>query len=824
MSQMQRTTILLDTQALQLACAWFDELVELDRTEQAQAIARLTQTQNAQAIAQLQRMLAADASGVAFEKAAQQARDACLIQWVAEDRLTPIGTDQIGGWTLDSELGRGGMGVVYLAHKPMQNFKLQGALKLMHDTHASSVLLDRFSREQQALSRLTHPGIARLFDVGTSARGPYLVMEFVQGEALLSASNRLDLSGRLALFLQICEAVAFAHQRLIIHRDIKPSNVMVVHDGSIKLMDFGIAKLLDDSVGERTKFVPMTPMYSAPEQRLGEATDVRTDVYGLGLLLFEMLCASTALRFTDATGTTVNADFDKPSRRVAQMPNTDAIAARALVGELDTIVMAATNSDPSKRYPSVEALAEDIRRWQNNLPIRAKPSSSWQHLHKFVRRNRLAVLSATVFGIALMSISAFALWQANRAERARLQAVRSAQVSDDVRQHFVGMLTRAVEHTQALTPSQLLDLADDLNYAQRKQSALAPDSRRALLLTLFPVAGMRQDYPRMQRYAKELESLMHGASDEETKAFIAYRAMLTERGTPDLASPVADKPDQAVSSSMQATMHVAKAVAAIRAGHLANAQIYAEQAQVFAANESDPLFQLAVRTALTQVQSKIGRPFDAIENAHSVLAGYQQQGVLPNTPFVRKTQEALLESYLLIGDIDLAQRVMDALKTSLDTTVAEDQLLIGIYHIKLSLLQQQGTPLDLKDSLDVVCKKDATALCASAHFWLALNALALAQHESAWAHLKLAEVAHPSEVALVQALFATGHPANVAGTLNKFVGSEPYGALRLLWILQALSQKNGQTELAKTLQQQVHRRARALDLGADAVYKLALAL
>jgi serine/threonine protein kinase len=646
-------------------------------------------------------MLVADLSAKDFEQAAQQARDTCVIDWAEEDKFTPGGADQIGGWQLDSELGRGGMGVVYLAHKivsdvlpkqnhnesdvlPKQNqndsdvllkpnqndsdvllkqnrapeFQLQGALKLMRDTHAASVLHQRFLREQRALSRLTHEGIARLFDVGNSDRGPYLVMEYIQGEPLLPASYALDLRARLALFLQICDAVSFAHQRLIVHRDIKPSNVMVVNRSQIKLMDFGIAKLLDDSVSERTQFAPLTPMYSAPEQRLGEATDVRTDVYGLGLVLFEMLCASTALRFTDATASTVSADFEKPSLRVKKMPNAHAIASKALQGELDTIVMTATNSDPIKRYQSVEACAEDIRRWLDGMPIRAQPASRWQRLRKFVSRNRLAVASAASFTFALLLVSSYALWQADRAERARLRAERSAQVSYDVRQHFVGMLTRAVEQHQALAPAQLLDLADDLKYATSKQNTLAPESRRALLLTLFPVAGMRQDYPRMQRYMQELVPLMQGASAEETKQFDTYRAMLSHTGatqsnsaqTNALAAPepaaktgVEAKPKAQGSASTQAIMMVGKAVAAIRSGDLVNAQRYALQAQTLAANEPDPMFQLAVRTVLVQVQSKIGEPKSAIVIAQDVLAGYQQQGQSAGGPFARKTQEALLE-------------------------------------------------------------------------------------------------------------------------------------------------------------------------------------
>jgi serine/threonine protein kinase len=844
LSQPPLTRVKLDAQTLRLACAWFDELVDLDQSEQAQAIARLAQTQSADAIAQLQRMLAADSNTKDFEQAAQQARDTCIIDWAEEDKIAPSCTGQIGGWQLDSELGRGGMGVVYLAHKivsnvlPRQNkfmpeFQLQGALKLMRDSHVASVLHERFLREQRALSRLTHEGIARLFDVGNSDRGPYLVMEYIQGEPLLPASYALELRARLALFLQICDAVSFAHQRLIVHRDIKPSNVMVVNSSQIKLMDFGIAKLLDDSAGERTQFAPLTPMYSAPEQRLGEATDVRTDVYGLGLVLFEMLCASTALRFTDATASSVSADFEKPSQRVRQMPNASAIASEALQGELDTIVMTATDSDPIKRYQSVEAFAEDLRRWLGGMPIRAQPTSRWQRLRKFVSRNRLAVASAASFTFALLLISSYALWQADRAERARLRAERSAQVSYDVRQHFVGMLTRAVEQRQALAPAQLLDLADDLKYAQSKQNALAPDSRRALLLTLFPVAGMRLDYPRMQRYVQELVPLMQGASAEETKQFETYRAMLSQHGAgqsnsaqadalvaPERAAEAVVKPKRAApgSASTQSIMMVAKAVAAIRSGDLINAQSYAQQAQALSANERDPMFQLAVRTVLVQVQSKIGEPKSAILIAQEVLTGYQQQGQSAGAPLVRKTQEALLESYLLIGDLEHAQAILNALEKSLDASVPEDQLLLGVYQIAFALMQRQVLRDDLTAPLASVCEKEAGALCARAHLWLALNAIALKQKAQALAHLQQASVAHPTESALVQAVLLSGDPTQIDDRLKRFVGVEAYGALRLLWVLQGLAHQSGEASVATALNLEAQRRAKELDLRADGIF------
>jgi serine/threonine protein kinase len=819
MSADRNTHPATDAAMQKLACAWFDELVDLDQDRQAQAIAALASTQNPEAIALLQRMLQADAHGDAFEKAAQLARETSIMDWAEHDALKSMPTEalNIGGWTLDSELGRGGMGVVYLAHKSMPGFQLQGALKLMRDSHAAGVLLERFMREQRALSRLTHPGIARLFDVGTSERGPYLVMEYIQGQPLLTASYALDLKARLALFLQVCDAVSFAHQRLIVHRDIKPSNVMVTDDGMIKLMDFGIAKLLDDSAGERTRFAPLTPMYSAPEQRLGDATDVRTDVYGLGLVLFEMLCASTALRFSDATNTIVSADFDKPSVRVKQTPNTQSIASGDLQGELDTIVIKATDSDPSKRYGSVEAFSDDIRRWLDGLPIRARPSTPWQRLRKFVRRNRIAVASAASFTAALILMSSYALWQASRAEAARMQAEKSAQVSNDVRQHFVGVLSRAVEQNQLLAPAQLLDLADDLQYAASKQSALAPDSRRALLLTLFPVAGMRQDYPRMQRYVKELEPLMPGANAEETKQFGAFRAILSEdidkkTNTPDTGAAATSQ-----ASSTQATLLVAKAVASVRSGDFVNAEIYANQAQVVAADEKDPMFKMVVRTILAQVQARVGKPKAAINHAQEILVEYRKQGLDASTPFYRKTLEAMLESALLIGDLSLSKHSLEELKRATSNIGPDSQLSLGIYQIRLSLMQHQHAQIDLSEPLKSVCAKESGARCANAHLWLALNDLALGQYAGASMHLQKARIDHVAEVALVETLMLSTEPIDFK-TVRDFAGVEPYNVLRLLWVLQSLAEKSGNSALANALKAEVQARAKSLDLSADGIF------
>jgi eukaryotic-like serine/threonine-protein kinase len=317
----------------------------------------------------------------------------------------------IGPYRIVRQLGHGGMGTVFLATRDTEEFEQRVAIKLVRGGEA---LVQRFRKERQILAGLEHPNIARLIDGGTTPDGlPYLVMEYVEGTPIDEYCRKCTIPEKLRLFVELCNAVQYAHQSLIIHRDIKPANVLVTADGTPKLLDFGIARLASPDTGpEAAGTRIMTPEYASPEQLLGRVVTTASDVYSLGLLLFELL-----------TG-------EKPFTSDTRQPDSEAPApsavskTRALRGDLDDIVLAALENDPARRYGSVEKLVDDVRRHLGGFPITARRATFGYHATKFVRRNKLAVGAAAV--ITAVTIIAFiATLHQKRIAEERFDEVRS---------------------------------------------------------------------------------------------------------------------------------------------------------------------------------------------------------------------------------------------------------------------------------------------------------------------------------------------------------------------------------------------------------------
>ncbi|MBK8303744.1 MAG: protein kinase [Chloracidobacterium sp.] len=342
---------------------------------------------------------------------------------------------EIGRYRIVSELGRGGMGLVFLAERADGAFDQQVALKLIKRGMDSDAVLERFYNERRILASLVHTNIASLIDGGTTDDGvPYFVMEHVEGKPILEFANdrNLDLDEKLALFSRVATAVAYAHQNLVIHRDLKPSNILVTSDGTPKLLDFGIAKLLTASNGglvAHTQHFILTPDYASPEQVRGEQLSTATDVYSLGVILFELLTGKRPYKvdsnnFGDIIRVVCETDPLAPSR----VALTDGGKLR---GDLDNIILKALRKEPELRYSSVEQLTEDIRRHDARLPITAG-SGSWRYrLKKFTSRHRYGVVTATLILAALITGFGATLYQANIARRER---VRAQQRFNDVRQ------------------------------------------------------------------------------------------------------------------------------------------------------------------------------------------------------------------------------------------------------------------------------------------------------------------------------------------------------------------------------------------------------
>jgi hypothetical protein len=343
---------------------------------------------------------------------------------------------RFGPWQTIRLLARGGMGEVWLARRADGQHEQRAALKILSPYLAAPDSVHRFRRERELLARLEHPNIARLLDGGMSSQGePYLVMEYVEGVRLDRHCNerRLSLPARLCLFLKVCGAVNAAHQFLVVHRDLKPSNILVTSEGEPKLLDFGIAKLIDAEAGleqTATANVFLTPMYASPEILRGQPATVASDIYSLGVLLYELLAGrrpfdASKLSPVELMEAVTERDAPRPSLVAAE--NLKA----ALSGDLDSIALKALAKNPQERYASAAELAEDIRRYLSGQPVTAV-RQTWAYVTlKFIRRNRLAVSAAAVLLLSLGAGLAGTLWQAHIA---RGQRANAEQRFNEVRQ------------------------------------------------------------------------------------------------------------------------------------------------------------------------------------------------------------------------------------------------------------------------------------------------------------------------------------------------------------------------------------------------------
>jgi len=361
--------------------------------------------------------------------------------------------DSIGPYRIVREIGAGGMGRVYLALRSDAEYRREVAIKVVQRGMNSGFILHRFRTERQILAGLDHPNIARLFDGGTTEDGlPYFVMEHIAGEDLIGYcdSRRLPLAERIRLFRQVCSAVAYAHQRLVVHRDIKPANVLVTADGLPKLLDFGLAKLLDpDPSGSgadltATAFRIFTPDYASPEQVRGGPVTTASDVYSLGVVLYRLLTGQSPYRVAtrspeEISRAVVDQDPLRPSAAAAASGSPGA-SARQLRGDLDTIVSKALRKEPDRRYTSAEQLSEDLRRYLEGLPVQARRDTLRYRAGKFARRHKGAIAAAALLVLSLVGGLAVSLWQMREArferDRAQNEAAKAREVTAFVRRLF----------------------------------------------------------------------------------------------------------------------------------------------------------------------------------------------------------------------------------------------------------------------------------------------------------------------------------------------------------------------------------------------------
>jgi len=368
----------------------------------------------------------------------------------------------VGPYRLIREIGAGGMGSVWLAERTDGMVKRPIALKLPHFASRRVGLEERMAREREILATFTHPNIARLYDAGVTTEGrPYLALEYVDGTPIdvYCEKHSLDVPARLRLFLQVANALAHAHAKLVIHRDLKPANILVTADGEVRLLDFGVAKLLGDSLfTNATRLTEVagraiTPEYASPEQILGEPLTIATDVYSLGVVLYELLAGQRPYRLKrPSVGALEEAILQSSPPKPSDIA--PASLRRALRGDLDTIVLKALSKAPEDRYATVNAFADDVVRHLEKRPILARPESFWYRTGRFVARRKLAVSLASVALAGIVGGAVIAFWQAQEANAQRDAAVAQQQRAEAFSE-FMSLLLQDAGERPSTAPELL---------------------------------------------------------------------------------------------------------------------------------------------------------------------------------------------------------------------------------------------------------------------------------------------------------------------------------------------------------------------------------
>jgi eukaryotic-like serine/threonine-protein kinase len=457
---------------------------------------------------------------------------ASLFELPDEDELPSWVGRRVGPYRLTRELGEGGMGRVFEAVRDDDQFHKRVALKMIKPGRETGVVLRRFRYEREILAGLDHPHIAALYDGGVTDDGhPYFAMEFVEGEPIdrYCAQRGLNLGQRLALFESVCAAVQHAHRNLVVHRDLKPGNILVTTDGTVKLLDFGIAKLLRDGTGDEhtgvteTGFHAMTADYASPEQVRGAPITTASDVYSLGVVLFELLAGRRpyelqGLAAADVVRVVCEQDPPRPSSVVAHRRE-----AAALAGELDNIILMALRKEPSRRYSSVEQFGEDLRRFRAGLPVAAQPATAAYRLRKFVARHRAGAITVALVVATLLAGAISTAWQARRAE---VERDRAEEVNA-----FLGDMLRSAAPTERgreVTVAEML--ADAAKRVERLSGTpeLEGELRTTIGTTYLSLGLYQEAEPHLLR-ALEIQRTRFGPDRPELARATQNVANLQER-------------------------------------------------------------------------------------------------------------------------------------------------------------------------------------------------------------------------------------------------------------------------------------------------------
>lgn len=609
-----------------------------------------------------------------------------------------VAGQRIGPYRIVRELGRGGMGSVYLAERADQQYEKQVAIKLIKRGMDTDSVLRHFRNERQILAGFDHPNIARLFDGGTTPEGlPYFVMEYVAGTPIdqYCREHDLPLRERLKLFLEVCGAVTYAHRRTVIHRDLKPSNVLLTSDGIPKLLDFGIAKVLQAGEGEESLMTvagarAMTPEYASPEQVRGDPVTTASDVYSLGVVLYELLTGISPYRITSRAPREVeravtetepvrpSAAFDqqKESASPARTNNQ-----KLLRGDLDNILLMALRKEPARRYQSVEQFSEDIRRHLEARPVLARKDNLGYRATKFIRRNRVATAAAALVFLSLIAGVIATTWQAHRA---RVEEARAERRFNDVRR---------------LAHSVLFDYHDaikDLPGATKVREQLVKDALRYL----DSLAGEATGDPALQRelaaaYDRvgDVRGAAYGASlGDRTGATESYEKALRIRQALAAATPrdITARRELAVSYQKVGTQLSDTAEASRGLDHLEKSLALA--AQLVAEQPQDPQLQ----AELAGIRTQFGLALESRGEIARALHSYRQATPIYEQLLSRDPASRPLRRGLSVTDENIGRALF--LNNDVPAALANNQKAL---QLRETLLAEDPTNADYRRILGV---------------------------------------------------------------------------------------------------------------------------
>ncbi len=464
---------------------WFDLLIDQPKELQQKELNTLESTGqlNSKQLETLKKMLSV-AKGTQFSTAASQ-----YINPSTED----ITGHQIGQYKIIKPLGHGGMGQVFLATRNDGEFEQQVALKLSYD-YIDDSIRERFERERQILAQLTHPNITHLLDGGTTEQNkPYIVMEYVKGLPLdqYCKKSQPNLKKRIGLILQACDAVSYAHNNLILHRDLKPDNILVSQSGWVKLLDFGIAKLMDEDLNNKTATQIMTRNYASPEQIQGKTLSVQSDLFSLGVIAFEILTGHHPFPHRNALEReqhVVSGKLLKISQRTTQESvldtHLDNIPNSQLEGDLENILRKALAADPSQRYNAVNDFAQDLRNFLENRPIKARKPSLIYVAYKWVQRHKAISIISIFSVLSLVSATVFSINKANEALQQKQIAESESTRANKISSFMQSIFTSAKPHSgkEELTARALLDQGFE---SLETDLANDPESKYKIMATML---------------------------------------------------------------------------------------------------------------------------------------------------------------------------------------------------------------------------------------------------------------------------------------------------------------------------------------------------